>query len=144
MCKASIDAQHTRPAQRGDVTHLAYSTYGLPMFVRPEDGTGPNAAVTCAVTGQKMRISNIPESAQKLLKIGETVNAIFVEDAGDVPDKIYLDDGRLVDLHPIVYEQVVVDMLEIVDENERQSMLDAIAGRSSPKFATTTANLIDA
>ena len=142
MCKASIDALNTRDAQKGDVTDLGYSPHGFPQFERPEDvaKNSVETTVTCAKTGQKMIILNIPPAAQEQLQIDDTLTAIFVEDIGDVPDKIFLEDGRLIDLMDICRAQtamgeVQVTMLEMIDEIEREHMLDVIAGRSASKVS---------
>tara|TARA_B100000745_G_C20049160_1_gene357770 strand:+ start:181 stop:639 length:459 start_codon:yes stop_codon:yes gene_type:complete len=145
MCKASVDAINTRDAEKGDVTNLGHSPYGFPQFERPEDVVedSTQTTVTCAITGQKMTISNIPPAAQEGLKIDDTITATFVEDAGDVPDKVFLKDGRLIDLSEICWAQttpgeVRVTMLEMADAEERQRMLDTIAGRSTPKLRDET------
>ncbi|MDA8597194.1 hypothetical protein N9L26_02550 [Candidatus Pacebacteria bacterium] len=154
MCKASVDALSTRDAEKGDVTNLGYSPHGFPQFERPQDVAHDNAetTVTCAITGQKMMISNIPPAAQEDLQIDDTITAIFVEDTGDVPDKIFLEDGRLIDLSEICWAQttpgeVQVTMLEMINATERKKVLDQIAGRADPlvrEDARAEQDLVDA
>jgi hypothetical protein len=154
MCKASIDARKTRDAKKGDVTMLTYSPHGFPQFERPEDVAEDSVetTVTCAITGQKMTISNIPPVAQEDLQIDDTITAIFVEDTGNMPDKIFLEDGGLIDLTDILWEQttlgeVQVTMLEMIDAAERKKVLDQIAGRADPPVredARTDSALVEA
>lgn len=136
MCKASVEALLTRDAKQGDVTRLGFSPHGFPQFERPQDeATG---TVTCALTGQKIQFDQIPEAVQQKYDLPPSFAAAFVEDVGDVPDKIFLGDGRLIDLGELVWEEgvqedVIVTMLDVMTADERQRMLDSIAGRSNPK-----------
>jgi len=138
MCKASVEALLTRGAEQGDVTRLGYSRHGFPQFERREDQKLATGMVTCALTGQKLMFERLPSPVQQKYSLPEHFVAVFVEDVGDVPDKIFLEDGRLIDLGELVWEDgvqedVVVTMLEMLTADEREVMLDAIAGRANPK-----------
>lgn len=134
MCKASSSARKTREAQKGDRTCLGHTPHGFPRFMRPEDVS--SETVTCPKTGQQMRISNIPFSAQQEHRISETITATFVEDIGDADDKLFLEDGRLIDFFFLIWgqskpgETEMIEMLDMLCASERQRILDAIAGRS--------------
>ncbi len=138
MCKASVEAPLTRDAEKGDVTRLGFSPHGFPQFERIEDQKYGAGMVTCALTGQKLKFEHLPRQAQQKYGVPASFTAVFIEDAGDVPDKIFLEDGRLIDLGDFVWEDgiqedVVVTMLEMLSAKERKTVLDAIAGRSNPK-----------
>lgn len=141
MCKASIEALATRDAQEGDVTILGTSPYALPQLVRRVDGYAMGeATVTCAKTGRKMLISGMVPAVQAILGVSkDATDVVFVEDIGDVPDRIFvLENKRLVDLAEVFWEQnasgggkITATMLGEMTAEEREEMLAMIAGRDA-------------
>lgn len=131
MCKGSVNAKSTREAETGDITVLGFSSHGIPIFTRTEDGDGEDACVTCIKTGRNIRFSGVPAAFQEEYEVGASFEATFVEEPDDSADKIFFGDSNFIYLWSLMAamkqgDEITVEMLDAMDGDELDSFIDTL------------------
>lgn len=131
MCKGSVNARKVRDVEFGDRLVLGLSLHGIPVLRRPTDLPDH---ITCVRTGHRLKFDQVPGNIQRILKVGQTFVADFIEDIDDTADLIRLEDGRIISLFRLTnefnVEKIVIDDIGQLSDEMRQNLLDEVSGRA--------------